>query len=178
MTGMAISTGIFSISPLIHASSDKYSCLEIDNVYGVYSQTERGNMNILNFIRDVSPELSRSDRCKIVATRFQRFYDNGLLKFIGADHVNSEPVLCAVVEEGESCTSENVLVTLPSKTDPVEGARLLMDARGLATGRVIEVNGKEGKLENFVDGRTYYNLEVLEQLILEAEDSDRLIEIE
>ncbi len=50
-----------------------------------------------------------------------------------------------------------------------------MDTRGLAVGRVISVNGKTGKLESYVNGNTYYDLDILEQLILEDEDSDRLI---
>ena len=170
--------GILTISPSIQASSDKYSCLKVDDIHGIYSRTERGNINLLNFVRDVSEKWSRSDRCEEVAKRFQRFYNNELLRFIGAGYVNNEPVLCAVVNEGELCNSENTLVTLPPQSDPVEEARRLMDTRGLAAGKVIEVNGKKGKLENFVDGRTYYDLEVLEQLILEAGNSDRLIEIE
>ena len=181
ITGMAISTGILTISPSIQASSDKYSCLEDNGIYGIYSRTERGNINLLNFKRDVPKNWSIVKRCEEVAKRFQRFYDNGLLRFIGADFVNNEPVLCALTDkttEDKSCNSENILVTLPPQSDPVEEARRLMDTRGLAAGKVIEVHGKKSKLENFVDGHTYYDLEVLEQLILEAENSDRLIEIE
>ncbi len=68
-----------------------------------------------------------------------------------------------------------MLITLPPDSDPTEAARILLDTRGLAIGRIIEVNGKEGKLENYVDGRTYYDLEVLEKLILESANGDRLI---
>ncbi len=50
-----------------------------------------------------------------------------------------------------------------------------MDTRGLASGRVIPVNGKTGKLESYVNGNTYYDLDILEHLILEGEDSDRLM---
>ncbi|NJL52455.1 MAG: hypothetical protein HC930_09950 [Hydrococcus sp. SU_1_0] len=173
IAGIAISTAtlnVYSASEAsVAASSDKYSCQEVNGVQGIYSRTERGDMNLLNFTRDVPENWSIETRCVEVARRFQGFYDNGLLKFIGADFVNNEPVLCAVTNKGELCNPENVLVTLPPDSDPIEAARLLMDTRGLASGRVIEVNGKEGKLENYVDGRTYYDLEVLEQKILEQE---------
>lgn len=176
--GMAFSTSILAISPPIEASSNKYSCREIDGIYGIYSRTERGDMRLLNFKRDVSQNWSVIQRCEEVARRFQSFSDNSILKFIGSGYVNDEPVLCAVIEKGQLCNSTNVLVTLPPQTDPIEAARRLMDTRGLARGSVIDVNGKEGKLESYVDGNTYYDLEVLEQLILEQKNSDRLIEDE
>lgn len=169
---------ILIIPPSVKASSDKYSCREVDSIYGIYSRTERGDINLLNFKRDVLENWPIVKRCEEVVKRFQRLYDNGLLKFIGTDFVNNEPVLCAVIAKGESCNSENILVTLPPQSDPIETARKLMDTRGLASGRVIEVNGRKGKLESYVNGHTYYDLEVLEQLILQQENSDRLIENE
>ena len=171
-----IGVGILAIANPSAASSDKYTCQEINGVYGIYSRTPRGNMNLLNFNRDVSEEWSIEQRCNEVAQRFQRYYDNGILRVIGASYVNNEPALCAVVETGIACDSNNILVTLPPQSNPTDAARLLMDTRGLARGRVISVNGKAGKLESYVNGNTYYDLEVLEQLILEQKNSDRLIE--
>ncbi len=174
-TGMAICTGTLVISAPIEASSNKYSCQEVNGIYGIYSRTERGDMRLMNLKRDVSQDWSIVKRCEEIARRFQRFSDNGILRFIGSGYVSNEPVLCAVIEKGQLCNSENILVTLPAQTDPIGAARKLMDTRGLAYGRVIDVNGKEGKLESYVDGHTYYDLEVLEQLVLQQENSDRLI---
>ncbi len=177
VTVIAICTSILAIAPSLQASSDKYSCRKIDGIYGIYSRTERGYIRLLNFTRDVSQDWSIVKRCEIVAQRFQRFSDNSILKFIGAGYVNAEPVLCAVTEKGQLCNSANMLVTLPHQSDPIESARKLKDTRGLARGSVIDVNGTEGKLENYVDGNTYYDLDVLEQIILQQDSSDRLIEI-
>ena len=175
VAGTAVLTSILPISSSVQASSDKYSCQEVNSVYGVYSSTPRGKMNLLNFTRDVSQDWSIDERCAEVATRFQRYYDNGTLRFIGSGTVNQQPVLCAVLKKGEACSNDNLLVTLPPDQDPIESARKLMDTRGLASGRVISVNGKSGKLESYVDGNAYYDIEILEQLILENENSDRLI---
>ena len=175
IAGITVCVSTITLDSSVRASSQKYSCLEISETQGIYSNTERGKINFLNFTRDVSEQWSIKNRCETVAERFQRFYDSDVLRYIGASHVNDEPVLCAVVEKGNTCNSDNVLVTLPPNTDPIEGARRLMDLRGLAAGRVISVNGKKGKVENYVDGVAYYDLEMLEQLILETEDSDRLI---
>lgn len=172
---MAIFTSMLPISAPVSALSDKYSCLEVNGIYGIYSRTERGNINFLNFTRNVSEDWTIDKRCAKVATKFQRYYDNGLLRFIGAGYLNNQPVLCAVIEKGSECSAENLLVTLPPDTNPVEAARQLMDTRGLANGRVIAVNGKKGRLESYVNGNAYYDLEILEKLILEQENSDRLI---
>lgn len=171
----ALTAGTFIFSLAVEASSDKYSCQEINGTYGIYSRTPRGKINFLNFSRDISEDWSTSKRCGEVARRFQRHHDNGVLRFVGSGDVNNQPVLCAVTETGEVCNSENILVTLPPDTDPTTAARQLMDTRGLARGRIISVNGKTGKLESYVDGNTYYDLEVLEQLILEQENSNRII---
>ena len=176
VTAVAIIAGSLTLSKLVEASSDKYTCQEVDGTYGIYSRTPRGKINFLNFSYNLAEDWTTNKRCEEVAVRFQRYYDNGILMFIGTGEVNNLPVLCAVTETGEACNAENMLVTLPPKTDPTTAARQLMDTRGLARGRVIEVNGKVGKLESYVNGNTYYDLEVLEQTILSEENSDRLIE--
>jgi hypothetical protein len=182
LAAIAVGSTILTISPSAQASTDKYYCRKVNGTYGVFSRTERGSLSLLNFKRDVPEAWTVAKRCQEVAQRFQRFYDNGILRFIGADFVNNEPVLCALkdkITEGEPCNSENVLVTLPPQSDPVETARQLMDARSLARGRVIPVNGgNKGKLETYINGNTYYDLEVLEQLILQQKNSDRLIKNE
>ena len=178
LAGIAVCIPTWIIYPSIKALSNKYSCQEVDGIYSIYSRTERGDIRLMNFKQDFAQNWSTVERCEEVALRFQRFSDNGILKFIGAGYVNNEPVLCAVREKGTSCNSENILVTLPPLTNPVKAARELMDTRSLAKGRVIDVHGRKGKLENYVDGNTYYDLEVLEQLILEQENSDRLIDYE
>lgn len=174
ITGVVVFTGILTTTSA-KASSDKYTCQEVNGVSGVYSRTTRGNMNLLNFTRDVNQNWSIEERCTEVATRFQRYYDSGILRFISSGYVNEQPVLCAVAETGIDCSTDNLLVTLPPDTDPIEAARRLMDTRGLASGKVISVNGKSGKLESYINGSAYYDLEILEQMILESGNSDRLI---
>jgi hypothetical protein len=182
LANILLSSTILNLSPSASASDNKYYCREVNGAYGIYARTERGYLGLLDVERNVSEDWTVSKRCYEVAQRFQGFYKKGNLRFIGADFVNNEPVLCALkdkITEGEPCNSENVLVTLPPQSDPVETARRLMNTRDLAKGRSIAVNGgTEGKLETYVNGNTYYDLAVLEQLILQQENSDRLIQNE
>jgi len=174
ISGLAFVSAFLALSLTAKASSDKYHCQEINNTYGVYSRVVRGDMRLMNFTRDVPQDWTIESRCEEVANRFQRYYDNEILRYIGSGYVNNEPVLCAVVVKGDDCSSDNILVTLPPKRIPHEEARKLMDTRGLSNGTVIDVKGK-GKLESYVNGNNYYDLEILEQIILEQEKSDRLI---
>jgi hypothetical protein len=105
------------VSSEVAASSDKYSCQAVNGVYGIYSRTERGSIGLLKITRDVSQEWSIPDRCQEIAQRFQRFYDNGILRKLGTGEVNQEQVLCATVQESDSCNTENVLLTLPPDSD-------------------------------------------------------------
>ena len=163
------------ISPIASASSNKYHCQQVNGVYGVYSRVVRGDIQLMEFKRDVNEEWSIASRCEEVAIRFQRYYDNGILRYIGAGSLNDQPVLCATAEKDQLCSDDNILVTLPPNTDPINSARLLMDTRGLARGRVIAVSGN-GKVEvTTSNGNTYYDLEAIEQAVLEKENSDRLI---
>ena len=173
-SGLAFVFSILFLSPVAKASGDKYHCQKINDTYGIYSRVTRGDMKIMDFTRDVSEEWSVESRCQEVAQRFQRYYGNETLRYIGAGNVNDLPVLCAVIERGDDCSNDNILVTLPPDKVPHEEARKLMDTRGLGNGIVIEVKGK-GKLESYVNGNTYYDLKVLEEIILERGESDRLI---
>ncbi|MEN9565889.1 MAG: hypothetical protein RLZZ69_1085 [Cyanobacteriota bacterium] len=176
IVSMTFCVAALNVPTMVEASSNKYSCLKVNGVYGIYAHSDRGKIKLMSFVRDVSEDLSSNVRCQDVATRFQRFSDNGILRLISSGYVNNEPVLCAVVEQGQVCNAENILVTLPPESEPIEAARRLMDTRALALGRPIEVNGQQGKLESYVNGHTYYDLAVLEKLILEQKNSDRLIE--
>ena len=173
--GLAFISAMLALSPTAQASSDKYHCQKINNTYGVYSRVIRGDLKIMDFTRDISEEWSVESRCQEVAKRFQRYSDNETLRYIGTGDVNNLPVLCAVIERGDDCSSDNILVTLPPNKVPHEEARRLMDTRGLANGKVIEVKGK-GKLESYINGNAYYDLRILEEAILEEGNSDRLIE--
>ena len=175
---LAFGASLVTFPAIANASSDKYNCREVRGVYGVYSRVPRGDIRLMEFNRDVNDKWSISNRCEEVAIRFQRYYDNGILRDIGAGYLNNQPVLCAIVEKDTPCSNENIIVTLPANTDPISYARQLMDIRGLARGRVIAVSGDEKIEVTSKNGNTYYSLEALENAVLEQENSDRLIPID
>ncbi len=177
LTGITLLVTTISISPNANAGRNKYFCGELDGTFRTFVHTERGNMKIINFVRDISEEWTTQKRCVETSKRFQKFYDAKTLKYVGSGKVNNYPVLCAVAKIGENCNEENVLVTLAPGSNPVDEARTLMDTRNVISGTVISVNGGSEKLESYVDGNIYYNLNVLEEIILNKEDgSSHLIQ--
>ena len=171
LAGMSLFGTILQIPDAATAANNKYFCAELNGTFRTFARTERGDMIIMNFVRQVSEQWTTQKRCIETANRLQKFYDNKTLKYIGAGEVNQAPVLCAVIAVGKNCTAENLLVTLPPGSNPIDEARKLMDTRNVISGSVIQVNGGNDKLESYVDGKTYYNLAVFEELILNKEDS-------
>ncbi len=76
-------------------------------------------------------------RCGAVSSKFQRFYDHGILRYITADTLKGQPVLCATPSPGIGCTSDTVLFTLKPGSNPHATLRRLLDRRGLAGGMVL-----------------------------------------
>ncbi|MGB3760569.1 MAG: COP23 domain-containing protein [Rivularia sp. (in: cyanobacteria)] len=76
-------------------------------------------------------------RCGAVSSKFQRFYDHGILRYITADTLKGQPVLCATPSPGIGCTSDTVLFTLKPGSNPHATIRRLLDRRGLAGGMVL-----------------------------------------
>ena len=83
------------------------------------------------------PPWTPQKRCGAVSNKFQRFYDHGILRYITADTLKGQPVLCATPSPGIGCTSDTVLFTLKPGSNPQATIRRLLDRRGLAGGMVL-----------------------------------------
>jgi hypothetical protein len=99
------------------------------------------------------------ERCQNVTARFQRYNDNGKLKFIRTGTVNRYPVLCVADFQGGNCDSKAVLVTLKRGRDPQLVLQRLLDLRARAAGRVIQLSGSQ--VIFYHDGEAYVDIEKL-----------------
>jgi hypothetical protein len=95
------------------------------------------------------------ERCKQVSQRFQRSSDNGTLKTITNGTVNGYPVVCAVANTFDTCTTDNVLFTLPRGSNSRIVVERLLDPSGLAAGRIV--NQGLDKSQVYVDFAAYLN---------------------
>lgn len=144
------------------AYTNKYFCAVLNGTPRTFVRTERGNRAIISWVNQVG-RWNPLERCIAVSNRFQRFHDHGILRYVGTGTVNGYPVLCAVTTKGDDCYDYNILVTLDPDEDRHEVARQLLDTRSLARGRSISLSG-DRKLESYVEGETYYDLELIGEL--------------
>lgn len=64
--------------------------------------------------------VDRKTRCQTVSGRFQKAYYDNTLDFLVIGQVKNYPVVCGVADEGDSCNSENILITFQPGTNAQE----------------------------------------------------------
>ncbi|MGK7899861.1 MAG: COP23 domain-containing protein [Hormoscilla sp.] len=79
-------------------------------------------------------------RCQAIANRFQRYYDNGMLKYMRTGIVNGYRVICVGTSTGGSCRPRDVLVTLKWGRNPALILEQMTDLRRRARGEILELN--------------------------------------
>jgi hypothetical protein len=82
-------------------------------------------------------------RCQEVARRFQKNYDNGMLRRINTGTLKGQPVVCAAIKQSDPCTDSTLLFTLNRNVNPEKALKMLMDRRGLASGNAFVSRGKK-----------------------------------
>jgi len=117
---------------------------------------------MISWVEDFSGKYPPLSRWVEVSRRFQHFNETRELQYIGTGEVNNQPVLCAVRSQAFSCSSENLLVTLSPDRDRHETARQLVNLYELVrTGITVDLSADDGKLDSYVDGESYINMQQL-----------------
>lgn len=155
--GLALAIApVVAVAQPAEAGADKYFCAELGGIYRTFARTPRGNVPMISWVSNTNPEWPSRRRCIEVSKRFERYYDNGM-RYLGTGIVNNESVLCAVRQQGNACNEDNLLVTLSPGMDRHQAAQRLLDMRGLAAGRILELNGEQ--VARTVNGEIYYNID-------------------
>lgn len=77
-------------------------------------------------------------RCETVSPKFQTFYRDGRLRYLTHGTIDGYPVICAVIDEDETCNGDNQLFQVKPNEDPQLVLRQLMDVvEGKVDERVI-----------------------------------------
>ncbi|QIR39271.1 hypothetical protein HCG51_22870 [Tolypothrix sp. PCC 7910] len=101
----------------IYAGGNKFFCAYEGKIPVTKIKTKRGPDTFIRWVVKDFKKFPLEERCKVVSTRFQRYYDNGPLFIKGEYNFNNYPVLCIANRKGIPCKSENVLVTLKPGTN-------------------------------------------------------------
>jgi hypothetical protein len=145
-----------------YAQSAKFFCGMSRGNPATIVNTNRGNKPIISWIDTAFPApWTPWQRCEAISDRFNRFYQNGTLKFIRAGEYKRQPVLCVASYSGGPCLPNGVLITLKPGTDPqLTLDRLLYKPTG-GGGRIIELKDDNNNVISNVRNASYLDVQKL-----------------
>ena len=118
----------------------QFVCTSSDGVPATVARTPGGDVPVILWkytgFRGYTPQ----QRCLEVSNRFQRFYDNGTLKFMATGRMNRENVVC--VTERESAPCSGLLFTLRPRVNPNDTLKELLAVRNNAGGYLNETGDR------------------------------------
>jgi hypothetical protein len=124
-----------------------YSCIEHEGNPTTIVNTPRG---VIQFIVWKSEFFSNSDwtpqrRCEEVSQRFQKFYEQGILKIITNGTMNGQPVICIAENkagQGLICKKNGLLITLEPTDNPQQLMQDLFSINAVVRGGGIRHSRK------------------------------------
>jgi hypothetical protein len=157
LAGLALSLGATAtFSEPSQANSNTYYCAQLNGIWNTFVNTPRGRITLINWVKNYSEDWTPQKRCLEVSQRFQKFLENGTLKYIRTGTVNRQPVICIANERGGACPDQNVLVTFKPGTDPEEVLIQLVDFRRSVSGQTIVLSEDDSGF--YADGEFYVDL--------------------
>jgi hypothetical protein len=155
--GVVIGSAIANPAKAQTESNNTYYCAQLDGNWNTFVNTPRGRITLINWANQFGEQWTPQKRCSTVSQRFQKFLDQGNLKFIRTGNINQQPVLCVSDARGGSCPADNVLVTLKSGTDP-EGVLIkLVDFRRSVSGQTLTLSADDAGF--YSDGEFYVDMD-------------------
>lgn len=144
LTGLAIALGsATAIEQPSYAQSNKFFCGMSQGKPATIVRTSRGPRAVIQWTDTSFGQYTPQVRCEKISARFERFYDNGTLKYLRAGRQRNQPVLCVAGYEGGPCLANGVLLTLRPGANPLTVLQRLKDFQGSAGGRPIELFGRD-----------------------------------
>ncbi|WP_322670631.1 COP23 domain-containing protein [Nostoc sp. DedQUE05] len=85
-----------------------------------------------------------AERCQKVTQKFQEFYEQGRLNYLTYGKSNGYPIICGLLNQGETCNSNNQLFTVKSGSKPDEVIQRLMDiSEGKSAEPILQSSGEQ-----------------------------------
>jgi hypothetical protein len=125
-------------------AQSKYSCLVSNGVPRTIVDTKRGKIELIiwksNFF---GSKWSPESRCQEVSKRFQRFADEGNLRYVTTGKMNGTNVICVGDKRvsGYECRKDGLLITLQPQDNPMTVMNELFDINNRIRGGGIQRGG-------------------------------------
>ena len=157
LAGLGVAVGSAIANPAKAQTTNTYYCAQLEGGWNTFVNTPRGRVNLINWENEFGAEWTPQKRCSAVSQRFQKFLDNGNLKFIRTGNINQQPVLCVANSKGGVCPNDNVLITLKPGTDPEGVLVRLVDFRRSVSGQTLTLSADDPGF--YSDGEFYVDMD-------------------
>jgi Circadian oscillating protein COP23 len=147
------------------AKDDKFFCeTEINHqgktIPSTIARAKRGNeIRIIYWFSEyfVSSGDTPIERCKKTSQQFQKYYDNGWLKYIRTGSLNGFGVICVSRIQGGQCLTTDIITILPPNIDRVKALDNLLDLRRIVSGKPLYLSNQ---LITYENGEAYINFNI------------------
>ena len=129
----------------------------LGNVPSTIARSTRGDIPIIIWVSERTNGWTPERRCEHVSQKFQRYYDNGTLKYIRTGNINNHPVICVASHKDGDCLERDVLLTLEPRDDAHTALEQMLDLRRRAGGQPLQLS--DGLLF-YVNGEAYVDTEI------------------
>lgn len=172
---IVIGTSAVFSSPSQAQTRNQFYCGISEGKPATIVRTARGNVALIVWNNEAfsASGWTPKRRCEDVSTRFQRFNDNGQLRFMRAGTFNGQQVLCIDRARGSgNCSSpEAVVLTIPQRSNANQILEQMLDTRNRASKQPLYLSG-EKQLVTYENGDANVNLNLL--FNNEPPDNERL----
>lgn len=159
----AVAPAVFS-QPASAQSRNTFFCGMSEGKPATIVRTARGNVPLIVWNNEAfsASGWTPKRRCEDVSARFQRFNDNGQLRFMRAGTFNNQQVLCVDRAKGSGACSDAaaVVVTVPQRNNANLILEQMLDTRNRASRQPLYLSG-EKQLVIYENGAANVNIDVL-----------------
>jgi hypothetical protein len=131
-----------------------YNCLQYRNQPTTVVDTTRGRIQLIVWKSGFfsSAGWTPEKRCQVVTQRFQKFSDNGTLRYIATGRMNNAPVICVAEKKpsGFKCLPNGLLITLQPNDNPSTVLKDMFDISSRISSGGLTRGGDILDLEEFL----------------------------
>jgi len=117
-------------NPVFAQKKNSYKCTQLKGKPITVVDTARGRIQLIVWQSDYfrASGWTPEKRCQEVTRRFQKFSDNGTLRFIANGAIDNYQVICVSPQSQDiGCQEENLLMTLEPNDNPIEVMKELFE---------------------------------------------------
>jgi hypothetical protein len=140
LTGMSLTLGTVMTLPIqASPSSHTFSCVTVNGVLTTVAKRGNKQINMIRWSKNdgyFGGKWTPQERCQEVSANFQKFAQQGKLRYITHGINNGYPIVCVAQKKGGNCNGQ--LFTFRKNDNPDDKVRRLLDRNGIANNPLDE----------------------------------------